>query len=78
VQDPEFIILVFCSGELSIHSGPFFFHAEAGCETCEQVVLLLWSLLRNNNMATDLQRFTSSSCRRCFAACDWSQTPWRI
>jgi len=29
-----------------------------------------WSLLRNNNMATNLQRFTSNNGRRRFTACD--------
>ena len=33
-------------------------NAEAGCETCERIVLL-WSLLCNNNMAKILQRITS-------------------
>jgi len=33
-----------------------------------------WSLLRNNHMATNLQRFTSNNGRRRFAACDcWTQ-----
>jgi len=33
-----------------------------------------WSLLRNNGMAADLQRFTSSYGSRRFAACDcWTQ-----
>ena len=34
-----------------------------------------WFLLRNNNMATNLQMFTSSHGSRRFAACDcWTQT----
>jgi len=33
--------------------------AEAGFETCERIVLLL-VLFRNNNIATNLQRSTSS------------------
>jgi len=36
-----------------------------------------WSFLRNNNMAANLQRFTSSKSRRRFVACDcWTQTSW--
>jgi len=30
-----------------------------------------WPLLLNNNMATNLQRFTSSCRNGCFAACDY-------
>jgi len=37
-----------------------------------------WPLLRNNNMATDLRRCTSSYGGRCFAACSyWTQTSWQ-
>jgi len=44
------------------------FPAELGCETrgCELASGLYhrWSLLCNNNMATNLQRFTSNNGRR--------------
>jgi len=42
---------------------------EAGCETYDGL-FYRWSLLCNNNMATNLQRFSLSDCRRCLAACD--------
>jgi len=55
--------------------------AEAGCETRERIVLLLayWPSLRNNNMATNLRRCTSSHGGRRFAACShWTQTYWQV
>jgi len=37
------------------------------------------SLLCNNNMATNLQRFTWSYDSGRFAACDsWTQTSWQV
>jgi len=57
-----------------IHSLP----AEASCETRERIVLL-WPLLRNNSMATNLRRCTSSYGGRRFAACNyWMQTSWQV
>jgi len=71
-------ILVFCSDELSIHSGPLFFLLKQVAKLANGL-FYCWSVLRNNNMATNLQRFTSSNCRKRFAACDcWTQTSWRI
>jgi len=45
------------------------FPAEVGCETGKRIVLPL-VFLRNNNKATNLQRFISSYGRKRFAACD--------
>jgi len=39
---------------------------EADCETCDGL-FYRWSLLCNNNMAENLQRFTLSNCRRCLS-----------
>jgi len=40
-------------------------------------VFCCWVVLRNNYMATNLQRFTSSYGGGCFAACDrWTQPYW--
>jgi len=61
--------MVLCSDELADHSCPLL------CLQRQVVKLasgLLYcrSLLRNNNMATNLHRFTSSNGRKCFATCD--------
>jgi len=38
-----------------------------------------WYLLRTNNMATNLQRFTLYYGGRCFVAWDcWTQTSWQV
>ena len=44
--------------------------AEAGCKTRQRIVLL-WPLLRNNNMATNLRRYTSSHDSTRFAECNY-------
>ena len=74
----RFIVLVSCSGELAVHSFPLLFlqrqagKLAIGCFYC-------WSLLCNNNMATNLLMFTSSYDIRRFAACDsWKQTSWQV
>jgi len=52
--------------------------ALAGCESRERIVLLL-SLLRNNNMATNLQKFTLYCGSRRFIAWDcWTYTSWQV
>jgi len=55
--------------------------AEASCE-CSNVASGLyycWSLLRNNNMATNLQRFSLCYGGRRFVAWDcWTQTSWQV
>jgi len=62
-------VMVLCSDELADHSCPVL------CLQ-RQVVKLASSLfycrsvLCNNNMATNLHRFTSSNGRKRFAACD--------
>ena len=53
-------------------SSPLF--AEAGCRTWDRL-FCCWSLLRNNNMATNLQRLISSFSSKRFVAYDyWTQT----
>jgi len=52
--------------------------AEAGCGTASGLPYC-WSLLRNNNMATNLQRFTLHYGGRCFVAWDcWTHTSWQV
>jgi len=53
-------------------SSPLF--AEAGCRTWDRL-FCCWSLLRNNKMATNLQRLISSFSSKRFVAYDcWTQT----
>jgi len=55
-----------------------FLPAEAGCETRERIVLL-WRLLRNNTMATNLRRCSWSYGGRRFAPCNyWTRTSWQV
>jgi len=57
-----------------VHSLP----AEAGWENRERIVLL-WSLLRNNTVATHLQRFTLNYVsRRCVAWDSWTHTSRQV
>jgi len=57
---------------------PVHLAGEAGCEF-ENELFYYWPLLRKNNMATNLQRLTSSCGDRCFAACDcWTQASWQV
>jgi len=70
----------------------FWFHAVMSLQhSCPLFFLLIhvvkltsglfydWSLLRNNNMVTNLRRFTSNNGRRRFAACAcWPQTSWHV
>jgi len=75
----KFTVLVLCRDELlTVHSCPL---------TCQQRqfvklgngLFYFWPLQRNNNMATNIQRFTSSCGNRCFAACDcWTQASWQV
>jgi len=52
--------------------------AEAGCKVTSGL-FYCWSLLRNNNMATNLQRFTLYCGSRRFAAWHcWTQTSWHV
>ena len=73
-----FTVLVSCSDELAVHSCSLFFLQRQVAKLASGL-FYCWSLLRNYNMATDLQRFTSSNGRRRFSACDcWTQSSWRV
>jgi len=73
-----FTMLVSCSDELAVHSCPLFFLPRKVTKLAIRL-FYRWSSLRNNNMATNLQRFISSDGRRRFTACDyWTQTSWRV
>jgi len=66
--------LVSCSDELAVYSCPFFCPQRQVAKLASGL-FYYWSLLRNNSIPTNLQRFTSSYRSRRFAACDcWTQT----
>ena len=67
----KFTVLMSCSGELlTVHSYPLYLPAEAVCESW-QWTFYYWPSLCDGNMATNLQRFTSSCGSRHFAARDY-------
>jgi len=57
---PSFTVLVWCSDELAIHSYPLLRLLTQNVTKLGSALFCCCSLLRNNNMATNLQRFTSS------------------
>ena len=75
---PSFTVLVWCSDELAVHSCPLLRLQTQNVTKLASALFCCCSLLLNNNMATNLQRFTSSYDLRQlmpFSACDcWPQT----
>jgi len=53
----RFTVIVWCSDELAIHSCPLLCLQKRVAKVASGL-LYCWSLLRNNNMATNVQRFT--------------------
>jgi len=69
----RFTVAMSCSDDLAVHSRPFLC-MQRQVVTLTTRLFYCWSLLRNNNTATNLQGFIWSYGRR-FAACDcWKQT----
>jgi len=53
--------------------------AEAGCETCELIVLLLIFIAQQTRQKSSKFRFGYRSGSRRFAARDcWTQTSWHV
>jgi len=74
----RFTVMVSCSDELAVHSCLFlclqsrFAKVASGSFCC-------WSLLRNNTVATNSQRFTLYHGSRRFVAWDWwTHTSWQV
>jgi len=63
----RFTVVVSCSDELAVHSCPLIC-LQGQVAKLASGLFYCWSLLRNNNMATNLQRFTSIYGSRRFAA----------
>ena len=66
----RFTVLVLCTDELAVHSCPLLCLRKQVVKFASGLFYCR-SLLRNNNMATNLQRLTSSNGRKRFAACDY-------
>jgi len=62
----RFTVLVPCIDELTVHSC-FLLCLQRQVAKATNGLFYCWSLLRNNNMATNLQRFTSCYGSRRFA-----------
>jgi len=74
----RFTDIVSCSGELAVHSCPLLCLQRLVAKV-ESGLFCCWSLLRNNNMATNLQKFTLYYGSRRFVAWDcWKYTSWQV
>jgi len=74
----RFIVVTSCSDELVVHSCPLLCLQRRDAKVASGL-LYCWSLLCNNNMATNLQRFTLYYGSRWFVAWDcWTQTSWQV
>jgi len=74
----RFTAIVSCSDELAVHSCPLLC-LQRWVAKLASGSFYCWSLLPINNMATNLQKFTSYSSSRCFVAWDcWTQPSWQV
>ena len=74
----RFTVIVCGSDELAIHSYPLLCLQRRVAKVTSGF-FYCWSLLRNNNMATNLQRFTLHYGSRRFVAWDcWTYTSWQV
>jgi len=70
---PSFTVLVWCSDDIALHSCPLLRLQTQNVTKLASALFCCCSLLRNNKMAMNLQRFTSSYDLRWimrFSACD--------
>ena len=74
----RFTVIVSCSDELAVHSCPLLY-LQRWVAKVASGFFCCWSLLRNNNMTTNLQRFTLYYGGRRFVAWDgWTHTSWQV
>ena len=74
----RFTVILWCSDELAIHICPLLCLQRRVAKVASGF-FYCWSLLRNNNMATNLQRFTLHYGSRRFVAWDcWTCTSWQV
>jgi len=74
----SFTVVVSCSDEPAVHSDPLIcLRRQVAKLACG--LFYCYSLLCNNNTASNLLMFTSSYDLKRFAACDcWRQTYWEV
>jgi len=74
----RFTVAVLCSDELAVHSC-LLLCLQRWVANVVSGLFYCWSLLRNNIMTTNLQRFTLYHCGRRFVAWDcWTQKSWQV
>jgi len=74
----RFTVTVSCSHELAVHSCPLLCLQRWVAEVARGL-FYCWFLLRDNNMTTNLQRFTLFYVSRRFVAWDcWTQASWQV
>jgi len=74
----RFTVIVSCSDELAIHSCPLLC-LQRWVAKVASGFFYCWFFLRNNTMATNLQRFTLHYGSRRFVAWDcWTHTSWQV
>jgi len=67
-----------CSDELAVHSCPLLC-LQRRVANVASGLFYCWSLLGNNNMATNLQKFTLYYSSKRFVAWDcWTHTSWQV
>ena len=71
-------VIVSCSDELAVHTCPFLCLQRRVAKVASGL-FCCWSSLRNNNIATNLQRFILYYHSRRFVAWDcWTHTTWQL
>jgi len=74
----RFTVIVSCSDELAFHSC-LFFCLQRRVAKVARGLFCFWTLLRNNTLATNPQRFTLNYGSRRFVAWDcWTHTCWQV
>ena len=74
----RFTDIVSCSDELAVHSGTLLCLQRLVAKAASGL-FYCWSLLHNNNMAKNLQKFTLHHGSRRFVAWDcWTYTSWQV
>ena len=73
-----FTVVMSCSDDLAVHSCALLC-LQRRVANVASGLFYCWSLLRNNNMATNLQKFTLYYGGRRFVAWDcWTHTSWQV
>jgi len=74
----RFTVIVSCSDEFTVHSCPLLCLQRQFAKVSNRL-LYCWSIMRNNTMVANLQKFTLYYGSRCLAAWDcWKHTSWQV